>query len=303
MIMSKQKQEKILIIFNASAGTRAKDRFASVIFKELRNHFKTVTITETRSQTHGEEIVKDAGNLFDLVAVLGGDGTINSIAHGIIGTDLTLGILPGGSGNGLARNLKIPMVWRRALSTLKFGKDRYFDIGIINNKVFFNVAGIGLDGYISKKFNTESTSRGILPYIYYGFKGFKECPEFSLEIDLDGKKMKKKILLAAFANFKQYGGKAVIAPKAIADDGYLDLCLIERFPLTAGLVNSSKLFTGNISKFPYYNSYKFKELQIKSTSGPIPCTVDGEYIENESEFYEVKVVHKKIKIRVPVNKL
>lgn len=302
--MNKHKKEKVLVIFNVKAGTRTKDRFASVVFRELREHFEMVSIMDSKSIKHGEEIIRDASHLFDLIAVFGGDGTINSIARGLLEKDITLGVLPGGSGNGLARNLNIPMVWRNALNVLKYGKDRYFDIGIINNKTFFNISGIGLDGYISKKYNNEATTRGILPYIYYGFKGFKECPEFNIKITIDNNRIiEKKILLAAFANFKQYGGKAVIAPDAIADDGYLDLCLIEKFPFAKGVVNTSRLFTGNISKFPYYKSYKFNTLEIQSSSGPIPCTVDGEYIKDEKDTYSVQVVHKKIKIRVPSNSI
>lgn len=293
------RKERILVIFNARAGTRTKDRFASVVFKELRTHFETISIMDSKSITHGESIVRDASHLFDLVAVFGGDGTINSIARGLLNKNVTLGILPGGSGNGLARNLKIPLLWRQALNILKNGTDRYFDIGVINDATFFNVSGIGLDGYISRKYNEEANTRGILPYIYYGVKGFRACPEYDVRITLDGDTFTKKIVLAAFANFKQYGGRAVIAPRAEADDGSLDLCLIEKFPFTSGVLNSPRLLTGSIEKFPYYRSYRFKNLSIQSLSGAIPCTVDGEYMPEERDHFSVKVAHKKIKIRIP----
>jgi len=298
--MNGKKKEKILVIFNARAGTRTKDRFASVVFRELREHFETISIMDSKSITHGETIVRDASHLFDLVAVFGGDGTINSIARGLLEKEVTLGILPGGSGNGLARNLKIPLLWRQSLDVLKHGEDHFFDVGIINGHTFFNVSGIGLDGYISKQYNQDASVRGILPYIYYGVKGVKECPEYHVQISLDDReKIEKKIVLAAFANFKQYGGRAVIAPQAEADDGSLDLCLIEKFPFTRGVLGSTRLFTGSISRFPYYKSYTFRSLTIKSLSGPIPCTLDGEYIKDETDTYTVRVVHNKVKIRIP----
>lgn len=157
------KDERILVILNPSSGLVSKDVAASFIFKKLMQSFKTVSLINSNSPEDGYEIARSALDNFDIITVFGGDGTINSIASALVGTDKTLGILPGGSGNGLIRNLGISLSWRQALDTIINGEDRYIDIGKINKSYFFNVAGIGLDGFISKKFNTESKSRGIAP--------------------------------------------------------------------------------------------------------------------------------------------
>lgn len=204
-----KKKERILVILNPSSGIYSKDVATSVIFKKLREHFSTVSIINSNSPSHGFEITKNTIDLFDIFTAFGGDGTINSIASALVNTDKTLGILTGGSGNGLVRNLNIPLSWRRDLDVLIYGKDTYIDVGKINDKYFFNVAGIGLDGLISKKIELESKSRGIAPYIYYALKGYFEMPTFHVSINADGKEFKEEIMIAAFANFKQYGGKEI----------------------------------------------------------------------------------------------
>ncbi len=297
-----RKQEKILIIFNNSAGTKPKDKFASVIFKELRDHFHTVSIIYSNSPPHSKMIVANSSVFYNIIAVFGGDGTINSIGYELIDKDITLGILPGGSGNGLARNVHIPMSWKKSIHTLIKGKDIKFDAGKINNKYFFNVAGIGLDGYIAKKFNNESKSRGVLPYIYYAIKGFFECPTYHVKITIDDhKSFEDSIMLAAFANFRQYGGKAIIAPQASGTDQYLDLCLLNKFKFRTALIHSPKLFRGKIDKLSFYNSYRFKKLKIQSYNGPIPCTIDGEYKIEDTEEFTVETEASKIKMRVPAD--
>jgi YegS/Rv2252/BmrU family lipid kinase len=295
-----KRSEKILIIFNNSAGKKSKDKLASIVFRELRDHFHTVSIIYSDSPEHSREIIANSSDFYHIIAVFGGDGTINSIGLELLDKDITLGILPGGSGNGLARNIHIPMSWRKSIQTLKHGKDVKFDAGKINGHYFFNVAGIGLDGYISKKFNHESRSRGVLPYIYYAVKGIFECPIYHIEATIDGNHtFEDKIVLAAFANFRQYGGRAIIAPQASGTDQHLDFCMLNRFKFRSALFHIPKLFRGKIDKVSFYNHYLFKQLKIKSLSGPIPCTIDGEYKIGDAEEFTIDTQASKIKLRVP----
>jgi len=293
------KKERILVILNPSSGVISKDIATSYIFKKLRQHFSTVSLINSNSPQDGYKIAKQAVNNFDIITAFGGDGTINSIASALVGTDKTLGVLPGGSGNGLIRNLNISLSWRRATDTLINGEDRLIDIGKINSTHFFNVAGIGLDGFISKKFNSESKSRGIAPYIYYAFKGYFEMPTFKVKIISDNIEFDEEIKLIAFANFRQYGGNAVIAPFADPQDGLLDLCIIKNFKFSKSAFNLKRLFNGNIHKFPFYNSFKFKKVTIISKNDPIPSTIDGEYGGEDLKEYKVKVIPNGIKIRLP----
>jgi diacylglycerol kinase (ATP) len=294
-----KRKERILVILNPSSGVVSKDIATSVIFKKLREYFDTVSIINSNSPAHGYGITKQALEYFDIITAFGGDGTINSIASALIGSEKILGILPGGSGNGLVRNLNIPLSWRRALDILKYGKDVCFDVGKINRKYFLNVAGVGLDGLIAKKFNLQSKTRGIVPYIYYGLKGYFEMPTYRVKIVLDDMEFQDEIMLVAFANFQQYGGKAIIAPFAQPDDQKLDLCIINKFKFLKTPVSIQKLLTGNIHQLPFYRSYKFEKVKIESLERTIPCTIDGEYGGRDLKSYTVQVLPAKIKIRVP----
>lgn len=296
------RRERILVILNPSSGVVSKDVAASYIFKKLRKNFDTVSLINSNSPEDGYNIAKKGLENFDVITAFGGDGTINSIASALVNTDKTLGILPGGSGNGLIRNLKISLSWKSALDTLICGKDKYIDIGRINDSYFFNVAGIGLDGFISKKFNLESKTRGIAPYFYYALKGYFEMPSFRVKINSDDIEFDEKVMLIAFANFQQYGGNAIIAPFANPFDGYLDLCIIKNFKFVKNALNLKRVFNGNIHKFPFYNSFKFKKARITASNIKIPSTIDGEYGGEDRKDYLIEVVPKSIKIRIPETK-
>jgi len=293
------RNERILVIFNPSSGAINKDTAVATVFKVLRDHFHTVSIINSKSPEHTSDIIDKTKNDYSIITAFGGDGTINSVARQLINTPMTLGILPGGSGNGLVRNLGIPLSWRKALDVLVHGRDILLDCGKINDIFFFNVSGIGLDGLISKKFNLETKSRGIAPYIYYAFKGYFEMPTYRVEFSNTDLSFQDDIVLAAFANFRQYGGKAIIAPFARPDDGVLDLCILNQFKLIKETLNIQRLFTGNIHKFPFYSSHNIKEITVRSLNGPIPFHFDGEYSGYDSELFQVSVIPKAIRIRVP----
>lgn len=293
------KDERILVILNPASGVVSKDVAASYMFKKLLKHFRTVSMINSNSPQDGYEIARSSKDNFDIIAVFGGDGTINSIASALVGTDKTLGILPGGSGNGLIRNLRISLSWRQALDTLIHGRDKYIDIGKINNSYFFNVAGVGLDGMISKKYNTETKARGMAPYIYYALRGYFEMPTFNAKIICDDIEINDEVALIAFANFPQYGGNAIIAPLADPYDGKLDLCIIKKFKLVRSPLFIRRFFTGNIDKLPFYQTLQFRKVSITSGNIEIPSTIDGEYGGEDGKIFQVEVVPKAIRIRIP----
>ncbi len=294
--------EKILLILNPSSGFISKDIAVSLILKKLRRHFTSVSLVNTNSPLQAGEVTRQGLQHFDIFTAFGGDGTVNSVAASLINTNKILGILPGGSGNGLARNLKVPLSWLRALDTLISGQDVFIDAGKINDNFFLNVAGMGLDGLISKKFNLESKTRGILPYFYFALKGYLEMPQFKVRVTTATSEFEEDIMLLALANFRQYGAKAVIAPHASPYDRLLDLCILKRSKLIQSSLNIQRLFTGNIHKYPFYRTFKFDRVHIRSLNGPIPFHFDGEYGGKELLDYDINVIPAAIKVRVPAFK-
>jgi diacylglycerol kinase (ATP) len=291
--------ERILLILNPASGFISKDIAVSLILKKLERHFSSVSLVHTRSPSHAGEITRQGLNHFDVFVAFGGDGTVNSVAAQIINRNKTLGILPGGSGNGLARNLGIPLSWLRALDTLISGQDVFIDAGNINGRHFFNVAGMGLDGLISQKFNLGSKTRGILPYIYFALKGYIEMPQFIVRITTESSEFEEDIMILALANFRQYGGQAVIAPHASPYDRLLDLCILKRFNLLQSSLNIQRLLAGTIHKHPFYKTFKFERVRIHSMNGAIPFHFDGEFGGNEIEDFEVHIVPAAVRVRIP----
>lgn len=297
--MNMDRKERILVIMNPSSGVVSKDIATSVIFKRLRKSFHTVSLINSNSPEHGYEIARQSSEQFDIITAFGGDGTINSIAKGLLGSGKTLGILPGGSGNGLARSLRIPLSWRRALDVLAEGSDACFDAGKINDRHFFNVAGIGLDALITKNFNEDAPERGITSYVYFAVKGVIEMPTFRVSITQGETVFQDEIMIIAFANFKQYGGKLIIAPYASPFDNKLDMCIVNKFKVLKESINMQRLFTGNINEFPFYKTFKFDKCVIESLDGKIPYHFDGEYGGEDLHKFTVEVLPAALKIRVP----
>ncbi len=291
--------DRILLILNPHSGFISKDIAISLIMGRLRRHFASVSLVYSRSRSQASEIVREGLKHFDVFVAFGGDGTVNSVAMALLNSNKTLGILPGGSGNGLARNLGIPLSWLRALEILVSGQDLFIDAGLINDTLFFNVSGMGLDGLISKKFNLQSRARGILPYVYFTLKGYLEMPPFRVHVATESGEFEEDIMLLALANFRQYGAGAVIAPRASPFDHRLDLCLLKKFALRQSSQSLQRLFSGTIDRQPFYRSVQFASARIRSLNGPIPFHFDGEYGGREMEDYEVRVLPAALKVRVP----
>ncbi len=294
--------ERILLILNPSSGFVSKDIAVSLILRKLRRHFASVSLINTSSSLQASEVTRQGLKHFDVFVAFGGDGTVNSVASALLNGNKTLGILPGGSGNGLARNLNIPLSWLRALDTLITGQDVFIDAGRINDLLFFNVAGMGLDGLISKRFNLESKARGILPYVYFAMRGYLEMPPYTVRVTTENSEFEEDIMLLALANFRQYGARAIIAPHASPYDHMLDLCILKKFKLLESSLNVQRLFSGTIDRYPFYKTFTFERVRIRSLNGPIPFHFDGEYGGREMEEFEVHVLPAAVKVRVPAGK-
>ncbi len=289
--------KKILIIANPNAGKINKFKFKTLLLKEFKNTFKT-DIIFTEYKGHSRDIVKTNYDNFDIFVVYGGDGSINEVGRELLYKEKPMGIIPGGSGNGLAKGLGISFKVKEAIEIIKTQKTINIDAGKINDDYFFNIAGIGLDAWISRDFNEKPLGRGIPPYVLYGVLNYIKMPPFLSEIHIEGEKSKiiPETLILTFSNFKEWGGNTYIAPSASPTDGLLDLCLIEKFPLYSA-VNLPKLFTGKIDSFKYYRNFKIKKVLVK-TQSPQIYHFDGEKGKWASTF-KVEALFLALKIIVP----
>lgn len=214
-------------------------------------------IKKTTHRGNATELAKEAvSDGADLVVAVGGDGTINEVGRGLVGSEVLLGIIPAGSGNGFARNFKIPLSIRKSIELLRQPSLKKIDVGKINDHYFFNVAGIGLDAEISAHFERFGF-RGPLPYFYVGVREFFRYHPESVSLRLnDHGELHCNTIVLSIANAPQYGNGAIIAPHANPDDGMLDFCVMSPISIIKAILNLQKLFNGKIDQLEEMNIYR-----------------------------------------------
>jgi len=217
------------------------------------------------------------------------------MARLMVGKDLVLGIIPAGSGNGLAGHLGIPRQPRRALSILKDPHVQEMDYASINGIPFFTTAGVGFDAEVTKHFN-QGPRRGLMGYIESILKVVQTYRSEIYKLEYDGQEKVVNAFLVTFANASEYGSGAYIAPDADTSDGYLDVSVLKPFPLTAvpGLV--LRLFTKKIHRSKYVETLRVRKLKVvKESRRPGNIHFDGEGHSHNGEI-EVNTIPHKLKV-------
>ncbi|MGE3273858.1 MAG: diacylglycerol kinase family protein [Vicinamibacterales bacterium] len=181
-----------------------------------------------------------------VVIAWGGDGTINEVGGALAFGRVPLGIVPAGSGNGLARDLGLPLDRREALVVAARGSDRVIDAGELDGSLFFNVAGIGLDARVAALFADRSGRRGLLAYAGLTVREVLRFRAGHYRIACGNGTMEHRAMIVAFANSRQWGNGAQIAPGARLDDGRLELVVVEDQPLVAIAARIPALFRGTL---------------------------------------------------------
>jgi len=218
---------------------------------------------------------KGVAERFDLITAVGGDGTVNEVASGLINTNVILGIIPLGSGNGIARSLNIPVNIKKSIRLLLNPGSRKIDTGLVNDLPFIGVSGLGYDANVGERFQ-EFGFRGPIPYFLIGIREYLGYKPVSISLKLAGKTKIISPLLITFANTRQYGNGAIIAPQAVPDDGFLDICIIQPVSIIRAISLMRKLFTGSIDKAKDYTHFRVRSMYIKTTTEETHIHTDGE---------------------------
>ena len=221
----------ILFIINPISGGKQKLKIPALIDSCLDKDKFNANFSFTEYIGHAAEIAEEAANKnFDVIVAVGGDGTINEIAPIVMRLNKILGIVPFGSGNGLARFLKIPMDTKKAIQVINQLKTQVIDGAKLNDRNFFNMAGMGFDAHISTVF-ASNKGRGLKGYIEMFLKEMNSYEPQTYLIEVDGKKYTKEAYVISIANSSQYGNNVHISPKSSLTDGLLDLCIVKPFSL------------------------------------------------------------------------
>jgi YegS/Rv2252/BmrU family lipid kinase len=230
------------------------------------------------------------------VIAIGGDGTVNEVARALVESPAILGIIPMGSGNGLARDLAIPMDSRKALEVIAERKIRTIDYCKANNRIFFCTCGVGFDASVSESF-AKTKRRGPFSYMKSVVSEYLKFKPDTYDIIFENEVLSKKAFLVTCANASQYGNNAFIAPQADMNDGMMDIAVLSPFsPLDVGHL-LVQMFTKQISKNRKMQYYRSKKLSIKRVKSGI-IHIDGEpvYMDKTISF---EVFHNGLHVIVP----
>ena len=251
-------KKKAVFIINLKSGTSDKASIPDLIDETLDKDKFDYEIAITQYAGHASEIAAKAmRDGVDVAVAVGGDGTVNEVARAIVHSDTALGIIPCGSGNGLARHLLLPINARKAIDIINECEIRDLDYGIINGYPFFCTCGMGFDAFVSMKF-AEAGKRGPITYIENVLReGLKYKPETYTIEDENGTARYKAFLISC-ANASQYGNNAYIAPQASMSDGLMDVIIMEPFDLLEAPQISIDMFNKKLDKRSKIKSFRCK---------------------------------------------
>lgn len=289
---------KIEFIINPIAGTRSKVVFKDLISKYLDSDKYTYQISYTRAGGHAFELASEAvkeGK--DYVVAVGGDGTVNETASALIHQSSALGIIPVGSGNGLARHLGIPLNPVEAIKALNNVQKKLIDAGTANGKPFFCTAGIGFDAHIGRMFSL-ATKRGFNTYIKTVLREFLTYNSQTYQVSINNEEtITKEAFSITFANAAQFGNNAYISPEADIADGKLDLCIIEKYPKRVGLHLGLRLFNKTIHKSRFMTIKQIDKAVIKCPNAEC-YHLDGEFLPLKGDL-NIEVVPGSLNVLTP----
>jgi diacylglycerol kinase (ATP) len=260
------------------------------------------TVQATREAGHATRLAREAAAAgAQLVIAVGGDGTVNEVARGLLGTGAALGVVPVGSGNGLARALRLPLRPARALAALEGGVRRPIDVGRLNSGLFLNVAGTGFDAAVGAAFHRageDGSRRGFLGYVRLSLAEVRRFRPPSLVLDVDGERRELRPFVVTFANGPQYGSGAVINPGGKLDDGRLEAVFFEYRDSMAEIVAAApRLFLGGLEKLAAYGRLSGARVTVTAAS-PLEIHRDGDPVA-PAERIEVELLPRALDVVVP----
>ena len=261
----------MLFIVNPISG-KGKAKKAKLV-KMLQSRGLNVAFTEYAG--HAEVLAREA--TANVVVAVGGDGTVNEVARGLVGTDKALGIIPCGSGDGLARHLGIPHNVDKALAIIEKGNSRLMDAAEVNGRLFFSVCGVGFDAVVSEKF-AKCGKRGLSNYVKLGLKTWINYIPERYTVEIDGEVVHTDAVFITVGNSNQWGNGAKITPLADCFDGLLDVTIVDKFGLLELPVQACRLMTGTVHNSRRAHCYKGKNIRIiRNEEGP--AHADGDWFE------------------------
>lgn len=274
--------KKIRFIINPKSGTADKHQFVEWINSTIDKNIFDSEVIFTKAPGHATELAREAANAgYEIVVSVGGDGSANETGAGLVGTKTALGIIPTGSGNGMARHLKIPIDFKKSVALLNSGKPELVDTLKINERFCLGTFGIGFDAHIAHLFAKAGT-RGYSTYVKLVLAEFSKFKPINFKIFADKKEYHISCFLLTFANSSQFGNNAVIAPFADVKDGIIDISIVRKFPVFAAPHLIYRMMNNTIHNSKFFDRLNAKEILVRN-EGKINGHIDGEPVQLDGD--------------------
>lgn len=269
---------KICFIINPKSGAKGKKHFVRDIELHMDRKKHDVLIRFTEGPHHATEIARECVHHgFDIVVAVGGDGSANETGAGLVNTPTAMGIIPTGSGNGMARHLGIPVNFQKAVELINDCRIEKIDTLTVNNRFCVGTIGVGFDAHIAHLFAKAGT-RGYSTYVKLVLREFASYRPKHYKMIIDGQVKEADCFLLTFANSSQFGNNAVIAPFADAQDGIIDVSMMKKFPVYTAPHLIYRLMHNTIHHSKFFSSGKGKDILLKN-EGKLMGHIDGEPVE------------------------
>ena len=268
-------RKKLLLIINPRSGTRQRDALPEMVREMTERTGEELMIRSTTGPEDAHKFAREAVEEgISRVIVAGGDGTVNEVASALSFTSVTLGIIPCGSGNGLARSLGIPSDFKKAVEIIERDYQIIIDRGEVNGRPFFCAFGMGFDATVSQKFASEKR-RGKMTYVKNALQEYLKYNSEVYALSVDGKIIAERAMLVAVCNASQYGNNAYIAPEASLSDGMLDITLIHDGSPLLQAIAGIQLMSGHLDKNLLVDTFRVSKAELsRLNEGPVH--IDGE---------------------------
>jgi YegS/Rv2252/BmrU family lipid kinase len=293
-------RKRILFIVNPISGRRGKKDLPKIINDYIDKTKFDISVKLTEYAGHAIELSKQGiRENYTVIVAVGGDGTVNEVASQMIYSNSILGIIPGGSGNGLARHLNIPLTPVKAIELLNKFNYTKIDTARVNDIPYVSIAGVGFDALVADRF-AESSTRGFLSYFRIAANEFLNYkPEKYKLIFNEGLVIERNAFFISFANSNQFGYNTQIAPNARLNDGKIDVCVAQKPTIFQTPILANLLLLKKIDKSPLMEIFTTTGVKIKRTRNNV-VNIDGEPVKISKDLI-IKVVPSSLKIIIPEN--
>lgn len=268
------KKRKILFIINPVSGVGRQKKVEKAVTEYLDIEKFDFDIAYTEYAGHATTICSENADQYDIIAIAGGDGSVNEAASGLVQKNASLAIIPCGSGNGLARHLGIPIDLVKAIRLINNGRYYKMDACRINDNFFFNVSGIGFDAHIAHLF-ADFGKRGFVSYLKLILREVKRYKGIEFSLKTDAAELSGNCFLMAFGNSSQWGNNGFIAPLADVSDGLIDVVILRKPSLWLSPLLAYKLLNKTLHTSKYIE-YKKTTSALLQLNDPVIAHYDGE---------------------------